>query len=191
MLTICFSDSVSAAVTDGVTVGHTCCSVEGNCMIPLASPRDRFCPTHSHKKLECFVQDCAEPAQPGHASCLAESHRALEISLQQRNRKALTELRRRLKKAGVSSVAPAGGDLCTADVDASDNPATPDTDTSHPQQSTPQPSPAKGRTSRKYTHNEQLCVKCCGIIISRATFYHAEGVAAVKVCPSRCHWSRH
>lgn len=153
-------------------------------MIPLRSPRDRFCPTHSHKKHECFVQDCVAPAEPGRSSCPAEPHRALEISLQQKNRKALKELRRRLARAGLSAVAPAGGDLCTADVDEQQDAATPDKTPPDPSQSTSQsqPSPAKGRKSRKYTHNEQLCVKCCGIIISRATFYHAEGVAAVKVC---------
>lgn len=32
------------------------------------------------------------------------------------------------------------------------------------------------------THNDQLIVGCCGMIIARTTFYHAESVSAVKVC---------
>ncbi|KAJ7202758.1 hypothetical protein GGX14DRAFT_369989, partial [Mycena pura] len=40
--------------------------------------------------------------------------------------------------------------------------------------------PIKGRTSRNWTHNEQLFVRCCGDIISRATFFGAEGITGVK-----------
>lgn len=164
-------------------------------MIPLVSPRDRFCPAHSHKKNQCFVEKCEALAQPGQLSCAEETHRALEVSRQQRNRKTLKELRRRLAKAGVPAVAPAGGrDMCVGDPecetaqDIPDNPAVPESSHSqNPAQSgRPTPAKAKGRTSRKYTHNEQLYVKCCGIIVSRATFYNAEGVAAVKVRISFC-----
>lgn len=36
--------------------------------------------------------------------------------------------------------------------------------------------------SRRWTHNEQLFVRCCGVILSRATMYASEGVSGVKVC---------
>ena len=51
----------------------------------------------------------------------------------------------------------------------------------------------KGRFSRRWTHNEQLFVRCCGIIISRATFYGSEGVSGVKVRREyyHCIFSRH
>lgn len=35
--------------------------------------------------------------------------------------------------------------------------------------------------SRCRTHNDQLVVGCCGIILARKTFYHSESVSAVKV----------
>ncbi|KAJ7286256.1 hypothetical protein C8J57DRAFT_1169032 [Mycena rebaudengoi] len=38
----------------------------------------------------------------------------------------------------------------------------------------------KGRTSRSWTHNEQLFVRCCGVIISHATFFGAKGIISVK-----------
>lgn len=167
-------------------------------MNPLDSPRDRFCPEHSHKKLECFVEDCLAPAQPGRLSCSDESHSTLEVSRGQRNRKALKELRRRLAKAGVRIIPQAGGDMCVGDeqstLDDTAKMSTPDIDTADPgpspfkgKKKVPNaPSPIKGRTTRKYTHNEQLFVRCCGIIVSRATFYHAEGVAAVKVFAFCC-----
>lgn len=39
----------------------------------------------------------------------------------------------------------------------------------------------KGAFGRKWTHNEQLMVRPCGVVIGRATFYNAESVSAVKV----------
>jgi hypothetical protein len=39
----------------------------------------------------------------------------------------------------------------------------------------------KVRFGRRRTHNEQLVVACCGVIIGRATMFGSEGVAAVKV----------
>ncbi|KAJ7178438.1 hypothetical protein C8R43DRAFT_872162, partial [Mycena crocata] len=38
----------------------------------------------------------------------------------------------------------------------------------------------KGRLSRNWTHNEQLFVRCCGVIISRTTFFGAEGITSVN-----------
>ncbi|KAJ7086968.1 hypothetical protein C8R44DRAFT_650414, partial [Mycena epipterygia] len=38
----------------------------------------------------------------------------------------------------------------------------------------------KGKLTRNWTHNEQLFVRCCGIIVSRATFFGSEGVTGVK-----------
>jgi hypothetical protein len=44
------------------------------------------------------------------------------------------------------------------------------------------PGKIRGRLSRRWTHNEQLIVRCCGIILSRATFFGSEAITAVKVC---------
>ena len=40
----------------------------------------------------------------------------------------------------------------------------------------------KAQFGRHHTHNEQLCVTSCGIILGRATFYGAEGLNGVWVC---------
>jgi hypothetical protein len=42
----------------------------------------------------------------------------------------------------------------------------------------------KAMFGRQRTHNEQLMVAPCGMIIARQTFFGAEGVASVKVCRS-------
>jgi hypothetical protein len=39
----------------------------------------------------------------------------------------------------------------------------------------------RGRLSRRWTHNEQLMIRCCGIILSRATFFGSEALTSVKV----------
>jgi hypothetical protein len=39
----------------------------------------------------------------------------------------------------------------------------------------------KARLTRSWTHNEQLMVRPCGIIIGRATFYSSESLPACKV----------
>jgi hypothetical protein len=54
------SDYVSAGVTDGVMVGHACCSIH-DCTIPLHSQQHQFCPTHSSHKLLCCVENCSNP----------------------------------------------------------------------------------------------------------------------------------
>lgn len=43
------------------------------------------------------------------------------------------------------------------------------------------PANVDGVFSRRWTHNEQLMVRPCGIVIARATFFGAESVSAVKV----------
>ncbi len=42
----------------------------------------------------------------------------------------------------------------------------------------------KSAMYRKWTHNEQLMVRCCGIILSRATFFESEGPANALVSHS-------
>jgi hypothetical protein len=39
----------------------------------------------------------------------------------------------------------------------------------------------KGKNAWSWSHNEQLFVRCCGVIISQATFYGSEGLTGVVV----------
>ena len=41
--------------------------------------------------------------------------------------------------------------------------------------------PARARFGRKRTHNEELCVTSCGVIVGRATFYGSEAPNGVRV----------
>jgi len=42
----------------------------------------------------------------------------------------------------------------------------------------------KARFGRRRTHNEQLVVACCGVIIARGTMYGAEALSGVRVSMS-------
>ncbi|KAJ4467726.1 hypothetical protein C8J55DRAFT_438525, partial [Lentinula edodes] len=130
-----------AGVTDGVTLGHTCCSFRPICTNPLESTRDRFCSEHRHMALLCAVSDCNTVAETGHLTCTKPLHR-----LQEENK----------------------SDMVTAPEDRSES----------AQESNSIESKVN-RMSRRWTHNEQLFVLCCGIIIGRATLYNAEGLSAV------------
>lgn len=43
--------------------------------------------------------------------------------------------------------------------------------------------PVRAQFGRKKTHNEELCVTSCGVIIGRATFYGSEAPNGVRVSP--------
>lgn len=177
---------MQSAVCDGDTIGHRCCRVH-DCKVPLSTNKHRFCPTHDHLKTQCAVTDCSVQISPGFRTCDNVEHRALEKAYFQRG-KALFQLRARLKKAGVA-VPPDSVSLLENNDDSE-----------HEEEmvieSTPNGpvealdcdgKPEEGnRRLRAYfggrrTHNEQLIMRPCGVILSRATFYGSEAVSAVNV----------
>ncbi|KAJ7212741.1 hypothetical protein C8J57DRAFT_1604047 [Mycena rebaudengoi] len=142
---------ITAGVHDGVTVRHLCCSVH-DCTEPLLSQQARFCHAHQHLKDVCYIQGCDSPVVPGFHMCGQESHRNHELAAEERH-SAMFQLHSRLQNAGISQ--PPSVDL-------------------------PVPPPVKGRNARCWTHNEQLFVRCCGVIISRATFFGSEGLTGIN-----------
>jgi hypothetical protein len=158
-------------------MGHTRCIVH-DCRLPLMNQTHRFCSHHNNRRYLCSVYGCDSAADPGFCTCSKQSHRAWEET-----RSALPQLRARYQQAGISEV-PRAGNLTPTHTVAhavrSDN-------SSITQENLPGSSadenarPIKGSASRKWTHNEQLFVRCCGVIISRATMYGSEGLTGVKV----------
>ncbi|KAI0694818.1 hypothetical protein C8Q76DRAFT_634236 [Earliella scabrosa] len=140
----------SAVVMDGICIGHPRCAV-ALCTRPLASPRDRFCPHHKGKDRLCGMDDCQRPVSDGMRTCELQDHRQYELDKRARGQ-AFYKLSRRLDKH------------------------------KFPQSETRRgvtPPRLKGCITRKWTHNEQLLVRPCGVIIARATFYESEGVGNV------------
>ncbi|KAJ7168381.1 hypothetical protein C8R43DRAFT_877227 [Mycena crocata] len=169
---------MQSAHCDGDTIGHRCCKAH-DCKTPLASNRRHFCPDHQHLKLKCAVIDCTEDAIIGHRTCANLEHRTLENAYFSRG-KGLFQLRSRLKKAGVAvqedSVPPGFSDEDFDDEVVIEGDIAADCDGK---------SETGNRTLRAYfgarrTHNEQLIMRSCGVILSRATFFGSEAISSVN-----------
>lgn len=154
-------------------MGHTCCSVH-DCTIPLADQQDWFCPAHESLKSQCCIYNCRMEAESGHLTCSMPLHRAFEKSREANP--ALFTLRRRLDRAGLSEIPSVHG-IPTETSSQSLG----ELSSGEPRQSSASTNLPKGRMSRRWTHNEQLFVRPCEVIISRATFFGSEGVSGVKV----------
>ncbi|KAA1479415.1 hypothetical protein DENSPDRAFT_862025 [Dentipellis sp. KUC8613] len=176
----------SAVVIDGITIGHPRCAVsDPPCMKPLSSQRDRFCSDHESRERECSIVGCANPSREGHRSCTNPLHEAAERRHVDRNQ-ALFQLKHRLQRQGVAHP------IDSTRVDLDDD-VEPDAGAKGDQEfildggqlapdGTCAPNGAeklKAQFGRKSTHNEQVIVAPCGIIIARATFFDAEAILNV------------
>lgn len=156
---------ITAAATDGVTMGHPCCNVR-DCQTALSSVRDLFCPDHLEYQYTCGIQGCSFPCDPGWRTCNTEQHRTAEqeaIEAGDAYEKLMWKYKLSTQREDMH------GSL---------------------EKSTKGPKKLHTTFGRRWTHNEQLMVMCCGTIISRATFFGSEGVTDVKasitvlVCPN-------
>nr|GAT61216.1 predicted protein [Mycena chlorophos] len=150
--------------TDGVTIGHPRCRIEF-CRIPLRSMKDKLCPTHVHLGDRCLAHNCDQKASHGHITCDKPAHRAKEEEHERGAEPAFMDLDRRLQKDGVSTHTPRRKATSTS--------------TQHRSAPSQRSGAIKLDLARFWTHNDQLFILCCGIIISRTTFYHDEGVSSV------------
>jgi len=191
---------VSVVVIDGVCIGHPCCGVP-KCKIPLKSTQDRHCPTHKFYDTVCAVIGCTNPICAGSKVCNLPEHNEAE-KMHNDQGKSRFQLRERLKRAQLACPNNSVSDGITASTEQDDGVegTTIDTDDfvdSNGEVSfelTPDgrtiPTVADVQTTsrrlraqfgRKRTHNEQLFVAPCGIIIARETFYHSEALSSVIV----------
>jgi hypothetical protein len=90
---------IQAAVADGDTIGHQCCGVH-DCVIPLSSSRDRYCPNYKSKDSECAVTDCFNTRRTKFQTCEIGDHQALESTYYHEG-KSIMQLRARAEQAGV------------------------------------------------------------------------------------------
>ncbi|KAF8967557.1 hypothetical protein BDZ97DRAFT_1980385 [Flammula alnicola] len=140
------TEMVRAIVSDGITIGHPCCGV-AHCTEPLANvKRDRFCPGHQYVLKICAVERCEREVETGYLTCDDPIHRKLEETRKQAD-----------LPADLSTDAGPVSDAC---------PQKPDSGIHR----------VSARFGRRQTHNEQLLVRPCGMIIARTTFYGSETV---------------
>ncbi|KAF7290011.1 hypothetical protein HMN09_01305800 [Mycena chlorophos] len=194
-----FSGMVRSCVTDGITIGRPCCR-EHDCLNPLPTVKHRYCDKHHTKDRLCVVKDCENEKEEGWRTCAVPEHRALEEYRNLQN-KAMFQLKRRLERLKVShphTTAPsaAGGAGSSVVGDEADDEgdadgvegtgADEDEDVEIDRDGVCPDKPASGNTNprarfgRRRTHNDELCVGSCGVILGRATFYGSEAPNGVR-----------
>ncbi|KAI0309415.1 hypothetical protein OF83DRAFT_1072073 [Amylostereum chailletii] len=154
-----------AVIMDGVTVGRPCCNVH-DCQGRLPTQRARFCLEHTSLDKVCVVEGCATLADQGHRTCPEESHRQLESTAGQ---SALFQLRRCLERQKMLRVEDTDELL---EVDSEE--------LSCPEKAAAGNVKLRARFGRRRTHNEQLCVATCGVMLGRATFFGSEVINGAR-----------
>ncbi|EJD55118.1 hypothetical protein AURDEDRAFT_155348 [Auricularia subglabra TFB-10046 SS5] len=151
----------SACVIDGVTLQHACCGYKAAngkpCREPLARTVDLFCPSHTTETAFCAIRGCQEPRESGFQTCQMPEHRKAEERGKTRG-KGMFKL---LERAQIAQQYLSTGKKTTR----------------NREKRTKKP---KGTFTRTFTHNEELAVRCCGVIISRATMFQAEATTGVQ-----------
>lgn len=193
---------IHSVIVDGVSLGHPCCGIQ-DCKKALAMSKHRYCPEHARLNNKCAVNVCTMNATPGFKTCENSSHHAIELKLKSKGM-SISILQRRLEAEYPRQLheSPANiSDLCKAinweekDADVEDEEDVEDVEVELEDETISMASPGKtcddkpvegvrksfARFGRRCTHNEQLCVTSCGVILGRATFYSAEGIYSVFV----------
>ncbi|KAF8957661.1 hypothetical protein BDZ97DRAFT_1924399 [Flammula alnicola] len=164
--------SVWVAVMDGVTLGHTCCAVH-NCKIPLTTSRDRYCTAHrgsatfalsrtavnlfSKGKGRAYIHLTRKLTHPNDGIAqevdvgeLIDDEEEEEFEVDEQNPNLVHGINEGVSDLRGASPLPTG-------------------------------SATKKRISaqfgRRRTHNEQILVAPCGMILARETFFGAEAIA--------------
>ncbi|KAG2099283.1 uncharacterized protein F5147DRAFT_582715 [Suillus discolor] len=171
---------VSAVVVDGVTVGHPCCAVY-NCHTPLSNNHHHFCHLHSGQNDKCVIIGCDLPIVRGRRTCSTLEHRQVEDTHELRGQSRF-QLQERLARARTTIATNTS--LTDDPPDEEEYEFNENTRRALPATSSSQDRPGRKKFravfGRRRTHNEQLIVAPCGMIIARRTFFGAEGVASVK-----------
>ncbi|KAG2062217.1 hypothetical protein BDR06DRAFT_986108 [Suillus hirtellus] len=162
---------IQVAVCDGNTIGHPCCAVH-DCKVPLMTNCHRFCPDHQDLNQRCAVDGCDEVNASGFRTCANADHQALEDAYF-----------KPLKRAGVtlpldsvpSSLDSGSSSPNSADEDLevivdSECNGKPENSNKH----------LRARFGRHRTHNEQLIMRPCGVILVQATFFGSKAISAVN-----------
>ena len=174
---------------DGITLDHSCCAIH-NCKAPLPWSRDRFCHIHQNENSICSITNCQQPIVQGKKTCKDPLHQKIEEVHDIRG-KARFQLQQRLQRARVAH--PPDGAVpqeTNATLLVSDEEEDifdiDQTGTILPQPKSADKEPTAGAQHLKTqfgrrTHNEQIIVAPCGVILGHATFFEAESIPSCVV----------
>jgi len=170
-------------VTDGITIGHPCCGV-AHCDKPLDNSKERFCEGHKNQENICSIIGCNKRTMPNSLTCPIPKHCAMEKQRSASNKGFFT-LRHRLTRQKVSHPEDSFNaepqemhddyiDEVQLD-DSEEDPACQEKDEDGKRR-------LRARFGRRRSHNEQIMVRPCGIIVSRTTFFGSETTPQTIVC---------
>lgn len=172
---------VSVVVIDGITIGHPCCGVL-HCAESLANNRDRFCPSHHHHRTLCAIVGCEKSVVEGRLTCSSPNHSKLE-EYRKAKGKAFFQLKSQLERSRVSNPEDSTEAQPTVeeteemvlDDGEDDACAGKDEDGNRKLQAV---------FGRRRTHNEQIIVRPCGMIVARRTFHGSESLqqTVARIC---------
>lgn len=166
---------------------------------------DVYCSHHASLSQLCAVIGCDAPHATQYQTCDLPEHRALETAYRKDNGRAIHQLRARLRASGVSvpgdgltstmhnidtSNEPIDDEVIVASTNSPDEIQVTSTQCDGKLTSFSAKSSLKARFGRKRTHNEQLIMRPCGVINSRATLQGSEAISAVKVASIWDYYSR-
>ncbi|KAL0057308.1 hypothetical protein AAF712_016055 [Marasmius tenuissimus] len=161
--------ALRSTVTDGITIGHPCCAAALDCKNPLPTTKHRFCHEHAdyaqnipdHKKVEDYLKL--------RGKAMFQLKHRLECLHTTQTHSSFTEDSLRNDSEGIEGT---GADE-DEDVEL-------DEDGICDEKSAKGNTQVKARFGRKWTHNEQLCVASCGVILGWATFFGSEAPNGVR-----------
>ena len=182
---------------DGVTLGHPRCNVN-HCTNRLGSPRHRFCLEHFVREEQCAVEGCPNPRRSRTLkTCALQEHSAMEDARKEAGNAYYLLKKRAAAFTPGSAIRSFASDARTLDEALEDPGLEDDLETllqpkpSKATEAREKKKKAKAAFTRRWTFNEQLMVRPCGVILSRATFYEAESPSNVVVCSLRFRYLRH
>ena len=180
---------VSVVIMDGVTLGHPCCAVH-NCKEPLVTSHNCYCQCHKDENQICAVIGCKSPILHGSMTCNDPVHRRIE-GVHLVCGQARFQLKERLHRARVAhpvdgipqetNISAIAGDATEEDIfdiDPSDNTVLPQSNEQVPQKRAIR---IRAQFGQKRTHNEQILVAPCGMILGRTMFFGAEAISSCVV----------
>jgi hypothetical protein len=172
------ADKCSVLVIDGITIGHPCCGIL-HCQTSLVSNRHRYCPSHDGHHHICAVEGCLQPVasrsspdDPARLTCDIETHAALEKQHKQRG-SAFFQLRGKLQRAHVAHPVDSDAAQPTAE-EVEEMEFDGNADSACPSKLEAGNRKIRALFGRRRTHNEQIMVRPCGIIVARQTFFGSE-----------------
>ena len=123
---------------------------------------------------------CNEIAEIGFRTCLHPDHRKLKNKYTMTS-KAMFQLRHRLQRSYQMPDTSSTGHIEDSGADGDQEIEVTEEDCN----GKPTSGNQKFRAcfGHRRTHNDELCVASCGVVLGRTTFYGSEAPSAVRVCP--------